>query len=296
MNSFQRKNLTNGLKRLIKGVVEMFEDVNDLILNDKSTLLKLLDELAPKGFEETVQGITVDRYYPNKKLCIKLRGRVWGKSSEDPFNEVMIMKRAGIRLVSIYDYEWFNDHHSIESFVKSLLRSRDKRMIRSKEVVEISSEQMVEFLKENHLFTDTIKGCTYCYGIFEGDELVAVSGFNKVNSKNYNYEWKRFSIKYGWMAERGLAKMFLDKFAEDHHGVMVDYQQMDRFPNSTDEEMGFKMVRRNRGLVSVNTRSMKFTRHRFIAEGGMTREETMKKYGFDAEVQTSGTITWVKEI
>ena len=241
-----------------------------------------------------IDGIKVDLFYPTKKIAIKLRGLFWDLDKTNPKKESMYLKEKGIRLINIYDYEWFNYEDNFKEFIKNILKSRNKKLLKNNVIVQITSEEMVNFLKNNHLFSDTIKGCTYCYGIYQDGELIAVSGFNKL-SKKYDYEWKRFGIKYGWMTEKNIAKLFLDNFSLTHKGLLVDYQQMDRFPFSTDENMGFKYVRWNNGSVSVSN-DMKFTRHTFISEKGLNKVDTMKKYGYHYEYPTAGTITWVKEL
>jgi hypothetical protein len=262
---------------------------------DKQEILDFIKSLRGNYVEDfvTPSGADIDVYYPSRKMGIRLSGYFW-KPNDNPKQMMTKGIKDGIRIVHIYDYEWNNCKENFKEFLKNFINSRGKRMIRSTEVKEIGAEEFADFLKENHLFVDTIKGCTVMYGIYENDLLVSVAGFNKRNSKLYDWEWKRFSIRYGWMSEHNLAKYFLKEFEKNHTGVLVDYQQCDRFPFTTDEEMGFVKKGSNAGVVSINVNTGIFTRHGFIPEKPLTKEETMKKYGFDVEVKTCGTVTWLK--
>lgn len=264
---------------------------------NKNNAIKSIESIYNKKLKKNcyIDDIKVDMFYIGKKIAIKFRGLFWDLENANPKKESKILKDKGIRLINIYDYEWYNYKNNFISFISNLLSSRDKKLLRNNEVVEITSNEMMNFLKTNHLFSDTIKGCTYCYGIYQDNELIVVSGFNKSKGK-YDYEWKRFAIKYGWMTQKNIAQLFLDKFSENHSGILVDYQQMDRFPMSSDENMGFECKSWNCGVVSMNIKTMGFTRHSFIKENNMTKFETMKKYGYDIEIPNAGTITWIKRI
>lgn len=240
--------------------------------------------------------IVVDIYLPQKKLAIDLSGYFWAKD-RNPKEQTKVAIKNGFRLIHIYDYEWYNYPENFQNFLSTIINSRGKHLIRSNVVQEISKDDFCEFLKHNHLFCDTIKGCYKMYGIYEGNELVAVSGFNKKKTKKLDWEWKRFSIKYGWMAgEQNVAELFLNEFSKEHKGVLVDYQQIDRFIFVTDEDMGFKKESWNQGVVAINLDTLAFTRHDFIPELPKTKQETLKYYGFDIQVKTAGTVRWVKEL
>lgn len=274
-----------------------------MIIVDKNEFIDYISETFDKEinagkllFYQDIFGVMVDVYIPSKKLAFKLRGYVWDEDGyQAPIQDIRKLLQEGIRLINVYDYEWLKIKDNFKRFIYYMIRSRGKRLLTSTDVVTVEKDEFISFLKDNHLFSDTIKGCSIMLGIKQDEELVAVAGFDK-KSRKYDWEWKRFAIKYGWMTEHNVAQLFLDEFSKDHKGILVDYQQMDRFPITTDEEMGFTKVSYNSGVVSINTKTMNFTRHSFIPEKPLTKMETMIKYGFDAEIKTAGTTTWVKRI
>lgn len=247
-------------------------------------------------FDCEIGGIVVDMYLPQKKLAIDMSGYFWAKD-RNPKEQTKIAIKNGFRLIHIYDYEWYNYPENIKNFLSTIINSRGKHLIRNNVVQEISKNDFCEFLKHNHLFCDTINGCYKMYGIYENNELVAVSGFNKKKTKKYDWEWKRFAIKYGWMAgEQNVAELFLNEFSKEHKGILVDYQQIDRFNWVTDEDMGFKKESWNQGVVAINLDTLNFTRHDFIPEFGLNKQQTMEHYGFHKQIKTAGTVRWVKEL
>ena len=249
-------------------------------------------------FNECVDGVKVDLFIPSKKMAFKLRGYCWDENGyQKPKNEVKHFLNLGIRLMNIYDYEWKMFQENFQTFIYHTIRSRNKHLIRSNRVVQISKEEFLTFLKSNHLFGDTIGGCRIMYGVYEKGELVAVAGFDK-KSRKYDWEFKRFCVKYGWMTKPNFVKVFLNEFEKGHKGILVDYQQMDRFgyDNYPDGDLGFVKSHWNMGVVAINTDTMNYTRHSFIAEKPLTKQETMEKYGFNMEISNAGTTTWIKEI
>ena len=73
---------------------------------------------------------------------------------------------------------------------------------------------------------------------------------------------------------------------------------MDRYSYESypDKDFGFKRIGWNSGVVCINSKTLNYTRHSFIPEKPLNKQETMEKYGFDMEIPNAGTITWVKEI
>lgn len=268
-----------------------------MITIDKQELIEFIKGLNPNFIENyvTPSGVTIDLYNATKKYGFRLSGFQW-LPNDNPRQAMIKCNKDGIRVIHIYDFEWYNCKDNFKEFIKSFVNSRGKHMIRSNEVVEIDSKSFTEFLKNNHLYVDTIKGCTVMYGIYDNGELVAVSGFNQRNAKNYNWEWRRFAIRYGWMTQTNVAQLFLDKFRENHKGKLVDYQQCDRFNFTTDSIMGFTKTNSSSGVVSINCDTMNYTRHSFIPEKGMNKQETMEYYGFTHEVKTCGTNTWIIDL
>ena len=255
---------------------------------------------------EVIHGVKVlgdcdiDIYLPSKKLGFEYHGSYWHSTKFNRISPRVKTQKAlklGIRLIHIYDFEWFNHKENVKRFVYDLIKTSKKHLIRSQEVIKISKKDYNDFCSKNHLYGNGGKA-TIFLGIYSNNELVAVAGFSKSRSPKYNWEWRRFCVKFRYFANFNIRKIFLTYFAKSHKGLLVDYQQMDRFPTISSERMGFKKLRWNEGFVCVDTihKQFKYTRHRFIPEDGLTSLETMKKYGYDVEVPNAGTITWIKEI
>ena len=244
----------------------------------------------------------IDIYLPQKKIGIEYNGSYWHRTEGRKYTPKMKTQLAvekGIRLIHIYDYEWFNNKETIKKFLYYLINRRKQRFLNIQDLTlkEIDKQTFKQFLEENHWFGGSKLVATVCYGLFTKDgELVSGTSFNKFSGNKYDWEWKRYCNKLGVAINGGAPERFLEEFSKNHHGKLVDYQQMDRFTSTSSERMGFKKLRWVEGYVSVNNYTYAYVRHRFIPEDGLTSLETMQKYGYDVEVPNAGVITWVKEI
>ena len=253
---------------------------------------------------EVIHGIKIlgdcdiDIYLPSKKLGFEYHGSYWHSTRFNrisPKTKTQKALNSGIRLIHIYDFEWYNHKENVKHFIYDLIKTSKKHLIRSQNVIEISKKEYDDFCSENHLYGNGGKA-TIFLGIYSKNELVAVAGFSKSRSSKYNWEWRRFCVKFRYFANFNIRKAFIDYFAKSHKGLLVDYQQMDRFPVSDNFENGFKKINYNNSVVTVNKSTLKYIRHKIIPEKGLNKSETMNKLGFDTEVYTAGTITWVKEL
>ena len=287
------------LKNIIENKPKQSKEEKGIIEYIKSFYNGQIIESATKVLTPNYHGPQIDIYLPQKKLGIEYNGCVWHslKSSAHytPREKTNLAIKKGIRLIHIYDYEWLNYTDTFKNFLYDLIKTDKKHLIRSQEVLEINKEEFDKFCRNYHLFGNNGHSQIF-YGIKNKDELVAVAGFSKARSKKYDWEWRRSCVKFRYFANFNIRELFLKKFAETHDGILVAYQQMDRFPIGTYEKSGFIKGMWRNGVVTVNSRTLKYRRHSFHPLPGLTKKETLKKRGFDLEVPTAGTIAWTVDL
>lgn len=326
-NEIKFTNFVKKIKTNTKGIAEKLNIDQTVVINrcNKWDLWKYIKKYNCLSYEENevldyiktfyhgiietpnksvLDGKHIDIYLPQKRIGIEYNGSYWHRTDAKrwtPKQKTQLAISKNIRLIHIYDYEWYNHKENVKQFLYWLIHKKGRKFFNIKDLKlkEIDKKTYFDFLEHNHLFGGEHHVICKTYGLFtKNNELISVSGFAKSYRKQYDWDWRRFCIKYGYVIEGGAPEKFLEEFSKDHHGVIVDYQQMDRFPTISSERMGFKKLRWNEGFVCVDTihKQFKYTRHRFIPEDGLTSLETMKKYGYDVEVPNAGTITWIKEI
>lgn len=79
-----------------------------------------------------ISPLELDLYYPEKKIAIEFNGDYWHsekfKDSEYHYNKFRQCLDKGILLVSIFELEWRNRHHLIESYLRDLFNGATNKL------------------------------------------------------------------------------------------------------------------------------------------------------------------------
>ena len=161
----------------------------------------------------------LDIFIPSKNLGIEFNGLYWHSERHVPMNyhadKVRHFAEHGIRVVQIWE-DSFRDHREmVVRFLKNLLGGNSQRIGARKTVVRgIGNSEYWDFLNQNHLLGQNRTGIKY--GLFHGDCLVAVMGFNKIASNEVDsdggFELARFSNSNVSGAFGKLLKHFIDEY------------------------------------------------------------------------------------
>lgn len=171
----------------------------------------------------------IDIYIPERNIGIEVNGIYWhsnrvlednGYSPKKDFEKYQTAVKSGIKLLTIYDAEWYNKTEIVKSRIAGMLGENKKVGARNCAVVELTSKQANLFLKQNHIQGSGRSNARY--GLMYNDKLISVMTFSKenVSRKLRCWEINRFCHKLGNNVVGGASKLFTH-FLRTHHPEQV---------------------------------------------------------------------------
>lgn len=148
------------------------------------------------------------------------------------------------RVIHIWEDIWYARREQVESRLRSLAGMSRRLHARNCEVKRIDKLTTDHFLKTNHL--QGTSGAYYKYGLYSGDELVAVATFSKSRVMKdgavpyRSYEWERFASKTGTTVTGGLGKLLAYFIDLIHPAHIMTYIDLDWSTGSGYEKLGFR--------------------------------------------------------
>ena len=188
----------------------------------------------------------LDLYIPEKKIAIEYNGSLWHgeKFKIDKkyhHNKFIICEQQGIRLISLFDQDWFEKKELIKSYFKDLVTPKTKIYGRKTTVCELYYNDVSSFYEENHL-KGNCNSYTVSYGLFYNGELVSAMSFSKPkfgNQKDIEWDLSRYCVKFGYSVIGGAEKLY-KVFLKDHRpSTIVTYSDCDYFSGSVYSKLGF---------------------------------------------------------
>ncbi|MGB0522907.1 MAG: hypothetical protein ACPGJS_08095 [Flammeovirgaceae bacterium] len=153
--------------------------------------------------------------------------------------------QQNIQLIHLWEDVWLHKKDIVHSRISSLLGKSQKVYARKTRVQRIDQVLLHQFLEANHL-----EGATkakFKYGLFEGNQLLAVASFaamRTMNQKGANYrsgELIRFCNKSGMTVVGGFSKL-LHAFIQDRHpNDIMTYVNRDWANGNSYLKLGFKL-------------------------------------------------------
>lgn len=194
--------------------------------------------------------LELDLYYPEKNIAIEFNGNYWHDENHKPkdyhFNKFKLCKDKNIRLVSIYESDWFNKRDNIISLLKNIFIESKIIYARNCTISKLDHKTKSAFINEYHFYGDSNQG-TISYGLYYNDELVSVMSFGKLRGQNKlhnnkdHYELVRFVTKCNVRIIGGASKL-LKKFISEYQPVyIICYSDNDFFTGDTYNKLGFKL-------------------------------------------------------
>ena len=194
--------------------------------------------------------LELDLYYPEKNVAIEFNGNYWHDENHKPkgyhFNKFKLCKDKNIRLVSIYESDWFNKRDNIISLLKNIFIDIKIIYARNCTISKLDYKTKSDFINEYHFYGDSNQG-TISYGLYYNDELMSVMSFGKLRGQNKlhnnkdHYELVRFVTKDNMRITGGASKLF-KKFISEYHPVyIICYSDNDFFTGETYNKLGFKL-------------------------------------------------------
>lgn len=194
--------------------------------------------------------LELDLYYPEKNIAIEFNGNYWHDENHKPkdyhFNKFKLCKDKNIRLVSIYESDWYNKRDSIISLLKNIFIDSKIIYARNCTISKLDYKTKSAFINEYHFYGDSNQG-TISYGLYCNNELVSVMSFGKLRGQNKlhnnkdHYELVRFVTKNNVRIIGGASKLF-KKFISEYKPVyIICYSDNDFFTGETYHKLGFKL-------------------------------------------------------
>lgn len=194
--------------------------------------------------------LELDLYYPEKNIAIEFNGNYWHDENHKPkdyhFNKFKLCKDKNIRLVSIYESDWFNKRDNIINLLKNIFIESKVIYARNCTISKLDYKTKSAFINEYHFYGDSNQG-TISYGLYYNDELLSVMSFGKLRGQNKlhnnkdHYELVRFVTKDNMRIVGGASKLF-KKFISEYQPVyIICYSDNDFFTGETYHKLGFKL-------------------------------------------------------
>lgn len=178
--------------------------VCDLLPNDTTVLFN--DRTVLNGRE-------LDIYIPDRHLAIELDGlyyhcdEVLIKKGHSPNRYHLDKTREcfenGVRLVHVFEDEWLEHPDIVKDKIASILKVPTGKVYFARKLSIRKVDGPSEFLDANHI--QGVGGSTVAYGLYNGNDLVAVQTFTKQRSGN-GWELTRYATKLGTRVVGGFTK------------------------------------------------------------------------------------------
>jgi hypothetical protein len=188
----------------------------------------------------------IDFYFEEKHIGVELNGLYFhseisgGKGKKYHKSKTDECKSKGIRLLSIFEDEWYDKQNIVKNIIKTALGIQTIKVGgRKLQIKEAENRETKEFLQENHI--QGICNFSISIGAFLDNKMVGVMVFgNPTRQSIYQYELKRFCSDgniYPGMANR-LFKYFIKNYSPKN---IVSFCDKRYFLGHTYEKMGFSL-------------------------------------------------------
>ena len=262
-----------------KGELEVKDFISSLGVSCQSVKRKFNDKI----FE-------LDIFVQDKMFAIEYCGEYWHSDDQKPkmyhYQKYQWCKDQGIRLFTMFDYQWKYKKEIIKSMIKARLGLAKKIHARQTIVKDISADEAKTFYEENHL--QGYVPSTIHKGLFFQNELVAAMSIVKSRfRKDEEWELSRLAFKLHHVVVGGTSKLL--KQFKDY--PMIAYADLCIGDGQVYEKMGFLRLKdtslsyfyfhKNTGIVHSRMSCQKKKLEKLLPgfDTGLTEHENMKKHG-----------------
>ena len=235
--------------------------------------------------------LELDIYVPALRLAIEYNGGYWHsekfKNKEDHLHKYNLCKDRGIRLISIWEWEYLKDRTKIENFIKNLISEKIKLQARKLELKAVTVPEQREFLEHNHL--QGYVPCTVALGLYQEDELVQLMTLRAKDKKNKVFEIGRLATKVGYYVTGGAERLFKHLKKNLDYSEIISYNNMDKFTGAVYERLGmqFDSITIPYGWISNGKRFLpryQTQKSKLVKQGydkNKSESEIMRNAGFE---------------
>lgn len=251
----------------------------------------------------------LDIFIPEKSIAIECDGVFWhselqGKDKSYHLNKTKMCEQQNIRLVHIYDNEWYNKQEIVKSRISSLLGANDTIHARKTDIRTLTSRQCATFFNDNHIQGNV--GANIGYGLFHDDQLVAAITFGKSRfSKQAEWELIRFANKKFCSVVGGASKLFKHFVKVHSPPSIISYSDIRWNTGKLYQNLGFNHIHTsspNYHYFLPHNTSLLFSRNVFqkhklaaklqVFNPQLTEWENMQANGYD-RIWDCGNSVWI---
>ena len=163
--------------------------------------VEITDFLRSLGLSVEIQDKTIlapaelDIWIPEKNTAVEFNGAYWHADDRERKNTCTTKHKAcaekGIRLISIFDFEWQNSRHAVEATLQAVAGKQQKVGARAVVLAELTPAVAREFLNKWHV-AKFVNAQLYL-GAYVGEELAGVATFGKSRFEQDAYELLRYA-------------------------------------------------------------------------------------------------------
>jgi hypothetical protein len=167
-------------------------------------------------FKDRKDGREIDIFIPHLNIGIEYCGLYWhNEESPTPRGKDYHLKKMikanteGIRLITIFEDEWFKRQEQVKNFLKSVLNINTKKVYARKCVVkEVDTAAATSFLEHTHIQGKS-RAEVY-FGLYNNNELLGIMSGNIHHRKNNKNDLilNRLSFKDEIQVIGGASKLF----------------------------------------------------------------------------------------
>ena len=239
----------------------------------------------------------IDIYVPDKNFGIEYNGIYYHSSAKNPDNfepkkhsiKQKLAQSSNIKLLQIFEDEWFNKREIIESLILHRLNlSENKIGARECELKIIEDKNIInDFFNKNHI-DGSVKNWNINFSLIKNNEIISSLILRKPQSKKYKnyFEVARFATKLNTSVPGGLSKLIHNAkkwcFEQNNCEAILTYLDQRLGAINTYEKVGFLKVDETAPSfwwVSLN-KMKRYNRQTFKA----TKDKTEKEIALENKV------------
>jgi hypothetical protein len=202
------------------------------------------DSISVKPFYNNIR-YEMDIYVKDKNLAIEYCGEYYHSSLQKDkkyhSDKRIWCKEQGIKLLTIFENEWYHKNDIIKSMIKSRLGFSEKIMARKTKFEKIDNDVAKSFHGKYHINGGI--NSSQNFALIHNDEIVSVLSLSKSRfDKKYEYEIIRYSTKLNTTVVGGFSKLIKNVILELNSSSIVTYADL-RFGNGdVYQTCGFNFI------------------------------------------------------
>ena len=214
-----------GELQLLSFIQQCIGDKYEIITNDRYVL----------------DGKELDIFIPQLKLAFEFNGNYWHCDSKVSNNyhltKTQLCHEKGIRLIHIFEYQWYDKRSQVMYFIQNLLEQHPTIVYGRKcEVIKLSVDDFNSFVNQYHM--QGVVQCSTRLGLVYNKRLIAVAGFSKNRFKRGEIELTRYCALPGYRIVGGLEKLI----KHTSFDKIVSYVDYSHFDGQGFVNAGFKLI------------------------------------------------------